>query len=134
MSYYNPPWDNYPQQYVAPPYNRQYAPRPVAQQPPSLNGMVVQSAEVITADAVPMNGSFAVFPRQDLSEIYVKSWNPDGTIKTLTFRPTESSASVETNVEGQINALITKVNDLEASINKIQNGKRNYNRKENNQS
>jgi hypothetical protein len=133
MSYYNPPWDNYPQQYVAP-YNRQYAPRPVAPQLPSLNGMVVQSAEVITADAVPMNGSFAVFPRQDLSEIYVKSWNPDGTIKTLTFRPTESSASVEINVEEQINALIAKVNDLEASINKIQNGKRNYNRKENNQS
>ena len=34
-----------------------------------------------------MDGSVAFFPRQDMSEIYAKSWNSDGTIRTLTFKP-----------------------------------------------
>lgn len=136
---YNAPWNGYQQYsnfrdpYMASPMYGQYTQRPAVQQPLSLNGMMVQSIETITADAVPMDGSAAFFPKQDLSEIYVKSWNPDGTIKTLTFRPIENSSPVNNNVEEQINALIVKVNDLETSINKIQNGKRNYNRKENNQ-
>ena len=34
-----------------------------------------------------MDGSVAFFPKQDLTEIYAKSWNADGTIRTLTFKP-----------------------------------------------
>lgn len=136
---YNAPWNGY-QQYpnfrdpctMLPMYG-QYAQRPAAQQPLGLNGMMVQSVDSITADAVPMDGSAAFFPKQDLSEIYVKSWNPDGTIKTLTFRPVENPTSSINSVEEQINTLIVKVNTLETSLNKIQNGKRNYNRKDNNQ-
>ena len=62
------------------------------QQARGLNGMVVQSVDNVTAECVPMDGSAAFFPKQDLSEIYVKSWNSDGTIRTIVYRPIELTA------------------------------------------
>ena len=43
--------------------------------------------ENINANEVPMDGSMAFFPKQDMSEIYVKGWNADGTIKTVVYKP-----------------------------------------------
>lgn len=57
------------------------------QMPVSLNGKIVPSVEVITANDVPMDGSVAVFPKQDMSEIYVKFWENNGTIRTIVFKP-----------------------------------------------
>lgn len=55
--------------------------------PVSLNGKIVPGAEVITANDVPMDGSMAFFPKQDMSEIYVKFWENNGTIRTIVFKP-----------------------------------------------
>lgn len=55
--------------------------------PTGINGKVVPSVENITANDVPMDGSIAFFPRQDMTEIYAKSWNSDGTIRTIVFKP-----------------------------------------------
>lgn len=52
-----------------------------------INGRVVQSADMITANDVPMDGSVAFFPTQDLSEIYAKSWDANGKIVTRLFKP-----------------------------------------------
>lgn len=52
-----------------------------------INGRIVPSAESIAANDVPMDGSMAFFPMQDMSQILVKSWNADGTIKTLIYKP-----------------------------------------------
>ena len=52
-----------------------------------INGRMVAAVEQIAANDVPMDGSVAFFPKQDLTEIYAKSWNADGTIRTLTFKP-----------------------------------------------
>lgn len=57
------------------------------QLPSGINGRVVQSVEMITANDVPMDGSAAFFPMQDMSAILAKSWNADGTIKTVIFKP-----------------------------------------------
>ena len=57
------------------------------QQIVGINGRIVQSVETINPNEVPMDGSVAFFPKQDLTEIYAKSWNADGTIRTLTFKP-----------------------------------------------
>ena len=57
------------------------------QQIAGINGRIVQAVENINANEVPMDGSVAFFPKQDLTEIYAKSWNADGTIRTLTFKP-----------------------------------------------
>lgn len=61
--------------------------QPIPQQTVGINGRVVQAVENINANEVPMDGSMAFFPKQDLSEIYVKSWNADGTIKTIVYKP-----------------------------------------------
>lgn len=52
-----------------------------------LNGKLVDAVEQITANDVPMDGSFAIFPKKDMSEIYLKSWTPNGTIATVVFKP-----------------------------------------------
>ena len=63
--------------------NQQAMPQQIA----GINGRIVQAVENINANEVPMDGSMAFFPKQDMSEIYVKGWNADGTIRTLTFKP-----------------------------------------------
>lgn len=47
----------------------------------------VDNVNEIQANDVPMNYPYAIFPKRDLSEIYVKSWNTNGTIQTLVFAP-----------------------------------------------
>ena len=63
--------------------NQQAMPQQIA----GINGRIVQAVENINANEVPMDGSVSFFPKQDLTEIYAKSWNADGTIRTLTFKP-----------------------------------------------
>ena len=63
--------------------NQQAMPQQIA----GINGRIVQAVETINPNEVPMDGSIAFFPKQDLTEIYAKSWNADGTIRTLTFKP-----------------------------------------------
>lgn len=52
-----------------------------------INGKMITELNQITANDVPMDGSVAFFPKQDLSEVYAKSWNADGTIRTVTYKP-----------------------------------------------
>ena len=78
----------YPYQYQQPRYDLQQI---QPQQQAGLNGKVVQAVEQITANDVPMDGSVAVFPKQDMSEIYAKSWNADGTIRTIVYKPYTAS-------------------------------------------
>ena len=59
---YNQVFTNYPQ--IA-----QNIPQRI-QPEPQIMGKIVQNAEMITANDVPLNGSVAFFPKQDLSEIY----------------------------------------------------------------
>ena len=79
---------NYTQQYQQnlQPVQQQSVPVQT-QQPMGIAGRTVQSVEQITANEVPMDGSLAFFPRQDMAEIYAKQWNADGTIKTVIYRP-----------------------------------------------
>lgn len=57
------------------------------QMPVGINGKIVPSIENVTANDVPMDGSIAVFPKQDMSEIYIKFWENNGTIRTIVFKP-----------------------------------------------
>lgn len=61
--------------------------QPIPQQVSGINGRIVQTVENINANEVPMDGSMAFFPKQDMSEIYVKGWNADGTIRTIVYKP-----------------------------------------------
>lgn len=60
-----------------------------SQQLPQLIGRPVNQVEEITANDVPMNAPYALFPKSDLSEIYLKSWTANGTIQTIAFKPAQ---------------------------------------------
>lgn len=59
--------------------------------PKVLPGRMINKLEDITVGDVPNDGSLGLFPQQDGSCIYAKSWNADGTIKTMKFIPSEET-------------------------------------------
>ena len=59
-------------------------------QQPQLIGHIVDGQETIQASDVPMNAPYALFPKNDLSEIYLKSWTANGTIQTIVFKPVQN--------------------------------------------
>lgn len=70
------------------------------QMPMGISGRVVPNAESIAANDVPMDGSVAFFPMQDMSQILAKSWNADGTIKTVIYKPfVETPSNLSTTNE-----------------------------------
>lgn len=99
------------------PQNQQF---PMNQQPVvnPLNGRIVNSIEEITANDVPMNVPYSIFPKNDLSQIYIKSWNANGTIQTIAYAPiqpenTEQGASIP---QTDFNALNEDVRALRQEI------------------
>ena len=137
MNYYNP---NY---YMNYPYNNQY---PVANQQPQqlftptnnfsalpqqapqgLNGKIVDSEDVVKATEVPIGG-YGIFPKADLSEIYIKSWNNNGTTSIITFKPFVPEAPIaqpappeQTN---EIEKVIQKIDALELKIDSLMSAKK----------
>lgn len=81
----------------------------------NLLGKVVDGEEVVKATEVPFGG-YGVFPKADLTELYVKSWNNDGTTKIITYKPvvTEEEAKPDYN---QI--LLEKVTEIENKLNNL---------------
>lgn len=120
---YYPQMNNYGQQYnPQQPYMdrltglqqyQQTLQQPQMQMPVGLNGKIVDSMEQITANDVPMDGSVAIFPKKDMSEIYLKSWTPNGTIATVVFRPvmeeSNNSASVQESLKVGLSDEVTEV-------------------------
>lgn len=140
-SYVYNQFSNLQQKYQYP--EMQYQPQPLQtiqqnqtlQQLNGINGRIVQSVDNITANDVPMDGSVAFFPRQDMSEIYLKSWNADGTIKTIVYKPVTdthenllgdkgnlkidlSDEAKETFIE-RFDDIIRRIEKLEQTMNKI---------------
>ena len=86
---YQQPMMNYTPNYGAYQYNPMASYQRYQQPEPTqgISGRVVQAVETINPNEVPMDGSVAFFPKQDMTEIYAKSWNADGTIRTIVFKP-----------------------------------------------
>ena len=61
-----------------------------------MNGKIVDSEDVVKATEVPIGG-YGIFPKADLSEIYVKTWNNNGTTSVITFQPIATPQKTETN-------------------------------------
>lgn len=104
------------------------------QQAIGLNGRIVQVVENINANEVPMDGSMAFFPKRDLSEIYVKGWNADGTIKTIVYKPQIDNKSMQAvnnsldteklkiDLSEQATAgIMQRFDDLSAKIEQLEN-------------
>lgn len=53
----------------------------------TLPGRVVEDISLVGANDVPMDGSKAVFLKSDGTVLYVKQWQPNGTISTVAYKP-----------------------------------------------
>lgn len=140
MSYYNPNlYQNYMQQYSGnymmpqppmPMMNQNNIPSQQGQpQASTLNGKLVDSLDVAKATEVPIGG-YGIFPKADLSEIYIKSWNSNGTTSIITFKPIapEENPTSATQQENNIsNMLIQKISELENKIDMLIQPKTNNN-------
>lgn len=82
---YNPNYYNPSYSYNIP-YNQNMQPQQTQTQ--TLNGKIVDSKDIVKVTDVPI-GSYGIFPKADLSEIYIKSWNNNGTTTPSTSYPTE---------------------------------------------
>ena len=67
-------------------YPQQYPQQQNMFQQNNLTGRFVQSSEQIGVNDVPMNGTYSIFPKSDMTEIYAKAWDGNGNIQTLTYR------------------------------------------------
>ena len=98
------------QQMQQPVYQNPVQQAPTQQQAsvPQLIGRTVNSVDEITANDVPMNYPYAIFPKNDLSEVYLKSWTPNGTIQTITFKPEINTTPNNTNRQESANTKATE--------------------------
>lgn len=91
---------------------------PQQQQTQGLICKPVVDASNVSPNDVPMDGNAAVFPKNDFSEIYVKSWTPNGTIQTIVYKPVQpENQSGGTNMpQMDFNALNEDVRALREDI------------------
>ena len=112
---------NYANQYVPQPQPQQFISQPMApqtQQPQSLNGKIVDSEDVVKATEVPIGG-YGIFPKADLSEIYIKSWNNNGTTSIITFKPIIQEVKEPQTVKDNSLKIIERLNALDAKIDSL---------------
>lgn len=91
---------------------------PGAYQQPGLIGKVVNDVSMVSPNDVPMDGNIAIFPKNDMSEIYCKQWKQDGTIQTVVYKPIQlENQSDSTNIpQMDFNALNEDVRALREDI------------------
>ena len=73
------------------------------------------------ATEVPI-GSYGIFPKADLGEIYIKSWNNNGTTSITTFQPIKSTNTEQTSQSQQTDKtdmLLQKITELEKKIDNL---------------
>lgn len=76
---------------------------------------LVENEEMARASEVPL-GSFGIFPKADFQEIYLKSWNKDGTTSLIKYCPTKE---VNFNQENNVNNLIQKISEIEQKLDAV---------------
>ena len=81
----------------------------------NLFSKIVDGEEVVKATEVPFGG-YGVFPKADLTELYVKSWNNDGTTKIVTYKPIVAEEEVKPDYN-QI--LLEKMTEIENKLNNL---------------
>lgn len=104
-------------------------------QPIGLNGEIVDSIDVVKAKNVDMSGNVTYYPKSDMSEIYTKQLQMDGTSRIVTYRAVQpekeakkerSQTATDMNVIngmfGQLKAdLLSEISDLKDLLNSMSN-------------
>lgn len=80
----------------------------------SLPGRLVGNADEITPQEVPMDGSVSLFPQNDYSCIYAKTWTKEGTIATVRYVPEQPQ-----NAEQQKSPLEERLDRIEKQLESL---------------
>ena len=105
-------------------YSNYNAYQPAGMPTAALQGKIVDSLDMVKANEVPFGG-FGIFPKGDLSEIYIKSWNSNGTTQINTYKPVPKEESVETKENNSTSELLEKINNLNEKLDLLISGKQN---------
>lgn len=91
--------------------------------PSMLPGRQVTNADEITPQEVPMDGSVSLFPQQDYSCIYAKTWTKEGTIATMKFVPEQPQATTEQKspLEERLDRIDQKLEALDKKLYRPRN-------------
>ena len=140
MPYYTPLQSYYGFGQVQPPYippaqtSRPQPTQPATQMtyiPNYISGRVVNGPDEITPQEIPMDGTLSLFPQQDQSCIFAKSWNADGTIKTIRYVPeVMSDPSVPEDLVPNVSDILQ---DVIKRLDRIEKNTTYHNRKPYNQ-
>lgn len=84
-----------------------------------INGKFVESKDIVGITEIP-GGGYGVFPRADLQEIYIKTWNKNGLTDITTYVPKveERSQLEPTNIQ-VYGALEEHIKRLESKLDSI---------------
>lgn len=112
------------QQYNQPQYNPQ-----IPTQTIGLNGELVDSIDVVKAKNVDMSGNVTFYPKADLSEIYTKQLQMDGTSKITIYRAVQPETSEQKEKKSDVDVagmfgqlktdLLQEISDLKDMVNQI---------------
>ena len=88
-----------------------------------LQGKIVDGEEMVRAAEVPFGG-YGIFPKADLSEVFVKSWNSNGTTQITTYHPMTviNKDGEEGKQEDIYTLLLNKIESIEEKINSMSAG------------
>lgn len=115
MNYYP---NNFYQNYS---YGNMYQPQQAQPAVAALQGKVVDSVDMVRVNEIPFGG-FGVFPKGDLSEIYVKSWNNNGTTQINTYKPIPIEETKEAKEISSRDELLEKINALNERLDALMSG------------
>lgn len=117
MNYYQP------NLYGSYPYN-QYGqgqsammPQPPQQIYSTLQGKIVDNLETARVTDIPFGG-YGVFPKADMSEVYIKTWTNNGTTNTITYKPVVTEEQIEED-KNNLNVILNKIVEIENKIDSI---------------
>lgn len=79
-----------------------------------LNGKIVENQEIVKLTEVPIGG-YGIYPKSDLSEIYVKTWEPKTRqMEVLTYKLESGTPPVDTQTQ-----ILERIDLLEQKLDKM---------------
>lgn len=96
----------------------------------SIPGRPVNNLDEITPQEVPMDGSVSLFPQNDYSAIYAKTWTKDGTIATVKYVPEQPQAATpqKSPIEERLDKIDQRFDRLEKILSDRHKPRKPYNK------